>query len=369
MSVVVFKKASYDYEILKPVIFEVLSCLDDHLFDKNTRVLIKPNLLLPTAPENGITTHPFVVKAVAEYVKEKGAHVVISDSPAVGSFRKIMIQGGYYDVFKDMNIEFKAFDGTKKKDIGEPFGEIDIAKEALEADVVINLAKLKTHSQMLLTLGVKNIFGCIVGFKKADWHFKAGVDRQMFARLLVQIYNAVAPSITIVDGILAMEGQGPGKRGIPRFLNVIVGSINAISADMAICSLLGLDQDKLLTNKAAKQLGLASDNIYIKGDFNIVNDFVFPEIGDVVFGPKYLHNIMRKHLIQKPVVDNGLCKLCGECWKYCPAQSISWDVKKIYFDYNTCIRCYCCLEICSHGAIHSKVPLAGKIFRRLLNIR
>ena len=368
MSVVIFKKASYDYEILKPVIFDLLACLDDNLINKNTHVLIKPNLLLPALPESGITTHPLVVKAVAEYVISKGALVVISDSPASGTFRKINIQGGYKDAFKDLNVQFKEFSASVKKDIGDPFGVIDIAKEVLEADVVINLAKLKTHSQMLLTLGIKNIFGCIVGFKKPDWHYRAGIDREMFAQLLVQIYRAVAPSVTIVDGILAVEGQGPGKRGTPRKLDIIVGSKNAVSADMAICSMLGMDHDKVPTLRAAKKLGLADDEIYIKGDFNMINDFVFPEMSNLVFGPKYLHKIIRKHLLYRPVVQNSICKLCGECWKYCPAKAISFNVKKIYFDYNKCIRCYCCLEICPHGAICSKEPLSGRVLRKFLNI-
>jgi len=140
-----------------------------------------------------------------------------------------------------------------------------------------------------------------------------------------------------------------------------------VAADMAICSMLGLDADRLPTNRAAKKLGLAGDKIYISGDFNMVNDFSFPEPGSLTFGPPYLHKFMRKHLTHRPVVDKRLCKLCSECWKYCPAKAIGWNYKKIFFDYNSCIRCYCCIEICPQGAIRAKEPLLGRLARRLFN--
>ncbi len=135
--------------------------------------------------------------------------------------------------------------------MGEPFKKIEIARDALEADVLINLPKLKTHSQMLLTLGVKNLFGCIVGFGKPQWHLRAGVDREVFATLLVRIYQAIRPKLTILDGILAMEGEGPGRGGQPKELGFLLGSADAVALDVAVCRLLGLGEDVLLTNKMA----------------------------------------------------------------------------------------------------------------------
>lgn len=365
MPKVFIKTATYDYETLKPAIFEMLEAMGAGLIPERSRVLIKPNLLLPAQPEAAILTHPHVIRAVVEYVLSKGGSPLISDSPAMGSFEKIQKDGGYYQVLKDLDVDFKAFKTSVSVDIGRPFGHIEIAREAIEADVVINLPKLKTHVGMLLTLGVKNLFGCIVGLKKPGWHLRSGMDRDMFARLLVQIYRAINPSITLVDGILALEGQGPGKGGIPRSLGIIVGGRNAFAVDMAICSMLGIDPDELPTHKAAKNLRLAGNAVNISGDFNIVHNFRLPDTGPLTLGPKPLHRFMRKHLLQRPQVDSLLCRLCGECRQYCPAKAISQDSKAINFDYDGCIRCYCCIEICPYGALRATETAPGRFLRRL----
>lgn len=364
MTTVLFKKASYDYEVVRPIIYNMIEAIGTLTISKNTKVLIKPNLLLPAKPEKAILTHPLLVKAVVDYVLECGGSPVISDSPAMGSLEKILKEGGYTDVFKGLGIEFKRFEISEKIDIGTPFGKIEIAKEAIEADIVINMAKLKTHTQMLLTLGVKNLFGCIVGLRKPEWHLRSGIDREMFATLLVKICAAVNPSITIIDGVLAMEGQGPGKSGLPRHVGIIAGCGSAFDLDRAICQMIGMEPDKLPTNKAARQLGLATDDIQMEGDFEVVQNFRLPDLGNLTFGPKPVQRVIRKHMLQRPVVDNESCELCGECWRYCPAKAIYPKRKKIVFDYDKCIRCYCCLEVCPQGALYAKETLPGKIIRR-----
>ncbi len=366
MDKVYFRKAEYDYTVLKPTIFELIDSSCGVSIGRGTRVLIKPNLLLPAKPETAVITHPLVVKAAAEYVLEKGGTVTISDSPAIGLFGKILKDGGYRKAFEGLDVEFKEFKTSVKIDIGEPFGFIEIAKDALEADAVINIAKLKTHAQMFLTLGVKNIFGCIVGFKKPEWHLRSGIDREMFARLLVRIHRAVSPQVTIVDGILGMEGQGPGKGGTPRRLGVLAGGSSAFAVDVAICGMLGADPDRLPTNKAAKELGLTNYDVEVTGDYEVINNFVFPIQDPLTFGPKPVHRILRKHLVQRPAADKNLCKLCGECWKYCPAWAISHGKDKVSFDYDKCIRCYCCIEVCPEGALKAVETFPGKIIRRLL---
>jgi len=370
MTDVYFKNAEYDYVVLRPIVFEMIETIAGNLIHLQSRVLIKPNFLSAAGPEKAIITHPLVVRAAVEYVLEKGGRPVVADSPGVGSFERILKEGGFKDAFGNLKerVEFKAFKTTAQADIGEPFGHIDIARTAVEADVIINLAKLKTHTQMLLTLGVKNLFGCIVGLKKPEWHLRSGVDRNMFARLLVQICQAIHPAVTIVDGILALEGLGPGRRGKPRHLGVLVGSRSAPAADAAICHMLGIDPYRLPTLRAAAELGVLDGNPKIIGDFNEIFDFKLPELSPLTFGPKPLQKYIRKHFIQRPMVEPEICKMCGECWKICPAKAIAPYEEIIGFDYDRCIRCYCCVEVCPHGALQAVETLPGRLIRKLTRL-
>lgn len=365
MTTVFTRKASYDYDTLKPVVFDLLDSTIPGLIKQNSRVLIKPNLLLPAAPEKGILTHPMIVRAAVEYVLKKEGIPLVADSPAMGSFDKIITMGGFRDAFTDLPVEVREFKQSIKVDTGEPFGRIDIAEDAVNADVIINLPKLKTHTQMLLTMGIKNMFGCVVGLKKPEWHFKTGIDRSMFARLLVAIYKTLKPAVTLVDGILALEGQGPGKRGTPRELGILIAGKNAAAVDMTICSMLGIPPEKLATNMEAKHIGLADGQLYIQGDFPLISGFAIPELSPLTFGPEPVHKIMRRHLLQRPVVDRQICDVCAKCWQYCPAKAIYRNTRQITFDYNRCIRCYCCIEICPQGAIYATEPISGKILKIL----
>ena len=367
MSKVYIRKAEYDYSTLKPIVFEMMDSIAGDLIQKGSRVVIKPNLLLPATPDRAITTHPLIVKAAAEYVISKRARPQISDSPAVGSFEKILKVSGIADALEGLDVEFKEFKEFIPVDVGKPFEKIEIARDAVNADILINLPKIKTHQHMLLTLGIKNLFGCIVGMKKPEWHFRTGIDKEMFAAMLVKIYQALKPAVNIYDGILGMEGQGPGKSGDPREIGVVLGSGDASSADRVISEMLGVDPDQVLTNRIAEEQG--GDGISIDGDLPRIKDFRLPEITPIVFGPKAAHGFFRRHLVQRPECDKAECKLCGECWKYCPAEAITHDKKKIHFDYDKCIRCYCCIEVCPHAALRAVETLTGKVARTLLKIK
>lgn len=368
MHKVIIRKSEYTYPTLKQSIFEMMDSLAGRQIQKNSRVVIKPNLLAPASPDKAIVTHPLVVKAVAEYVLDRGAFPQISDSSAVGSFERVLKDSGIKEALSGLKVHYKEFKESSIVDVGEPFKKIEIASDALNADVLINLPKLKTHMQMGLTLGVKNLFGCIVGMKKPEWHFRTGVNREMFAQLLVKIYRAVNPTITLMDGILAMEGQGPGKRGEPRHLGLLLGSNNAAALDVTVCRMLGIAPDTVLTNKFTMEQGLVADDIIVDGELPRITDFRLPEITPLVFGPQKFHGVLRRHLVQRPECDDSLCKLCGECWKYCPAKAITHSGETIRFDYDKCIRCYCCIEVCPHGALSARETLAGKLTRKMLKL-
>ncbi|HOD34817.1 MAG TPA: DUF362 domain-containing protein [Syntrophales bacterium] len=366
MSRVIVRRSSYHADKLKPHIFEMMSSFGTDAIRTGMRVLVKPNFLSPASPDDGLLTHPAVVRAVCEYLLQKGASVTVGDSPAMGSFEKILRDNGIRDALAGLDVKVEEFSSSAKVDIGEPFGRIDMAEEALRADRVINLPKLKTHSQMLLTLGVKNCFGCIAGFRKAEWHMRAGVNHEMFARLLVQIHRAVNPSLTILDGIIALEGPGPGRGGIPRHLGVLMASDSALAVDVTVCRMLGIDPETLPTNRVARQMGLLPEQIEIEGILPGVEDFKIPGATSLVYGPKPFQGFVRRHLTRRPVADDDLCALCGDCTTFCPAGAIGDKGKKLRFDYDRCIRCYCCIEVCPKGALRTAESFPAALFRKLI---
>jgi uncharacterized protein (DUF362 family)/Pyruvate/2-oxoacid:ferredoxin oxidoreductase delta subunit len=366
MADVLVRKASYNYPELKPVFFEMIEALAGEKVKRGCRVLIKPNMLSAAAPENAILTHPLIIKAAVEYVLEKGAHPRVSDSPAIGSFARIIKMNKIDEALTGLDVVCTPFKNTMLIDIGKPYGKIEIARDAVEADIIINLPKLKTHTQMLLTLAVKNMFGCIVGFKKSQWHMRAGTDTDAFARLLIAIHQSIKPTISILDGILALEGEGPGRGGKPRQIGVLMGSDDSFALDMAVCRMLGISYKSvpILKNAAAMEL---LPSFKVTGDLPQITDFQLPPSSGIIWGPRFLHDFMRRHTMALPVCDDSLCEMCSQCWTMCPAKAIEEFAEKIKFDYKKCIRCYCCIEVCPYGALHAQETIGGKITRKLMN--
>jgi uncharacterized protein (DUF362 family)/Pyruvate/2-oxoacid:ferredoxin oxidoreductase delta subunit len=362
---ILIRRGVYEYGTLKPLIFATLDAFLRDRVRSGVRVIIKPNLLAPARPEKAIVTHPLVIRAVAEYVLRKGATVTVSDSQAMGRFDRVLKESGIRDAMRGLDVEFREFKDSVEVDVGEPFKKIEIARDAMEADILINLPKLKTHTQMRMTLGVKNLFGCVVGLRKPEWHFRTGVNRELFATLLVKIHHAVGPALTLVDGVLAMQGQGPGRSGTPRELGIIAAGSNTYALDVALCRILGVEPYSVFTNKAAGDMGYIPDDFEIEGEAPVLDDFDVPDIVPLVFGPERMRGFMRRHLVQRPLSDDSACRMCGECWRYCPAKAISRQGSRIHFDYDKCIRCYCCIEVCPQGALQAKEPLLGKVVRKL----
>jgi len=364
MSHVIVRQTTYESHTLRPLIFEMMEAMGGAEIHGGSRVLIKPNLLAPATPRQAILTHPAIVRLVVEYALAKGARPLVADSPAIGSFDMILRMSGIRDALKGLDCECRPFQNSVLVDIGRPFGEIAIAEEAVQADVIVNLAKLKTHSQMLLTLTVKNLFGCIIGYRKPEWHMRAGTDRQTFARLLVLIGRTLKPSFNILDGILTLEGQGPGRGGIPKLLGVLMAGRDPFAVDLTVCRMLDLDPGQVPVLKAAAETDGLLTEPEIDGTLPEIRGFCLPRLTSPVFGPRFLHGFIRRQLLQRPVCDGVLCQMCGECGKICPAGAITPKETLLHFDYERCIRCYCCIEVCPFGALRSAETLAGRIVRR-----
>jgi uncharacterized protein (DUF362 family)/Pyruvate/2-oxoacid:ferredoxin oxidoreductase delta subunit len=326
---------------------------------RGDRVLIKPNLLIAKHPERCVTTHPALVKAVAQLVLEARGIPAIGDSPAVGSLPRVAAQAGIAGVADELGctlVEFKEV-AEARTDEAFTFRRFELAKAALEADVIINLPKVKTHSQTLLTLGVKNIFGCIPGMRKAQWHFKAGIDHAYFAAMLAELCQIVKPALTIIDGVIGMEGDGPGN-GDPRLLGLILAGDNPHALDTVICHIIGVAPEDLLTIRAARERGFeGTDPKQIKVLGQQVEDlevtpFRLPGRFDVQWNlPGFIKRPLKNVFMPKPKVDEALCVKCGACAEVCPPQAISVSEKRVRIDFRRCIRCYCCQEVCPEGAM------------------
>ena len=333
---------------------------------EGSRVLLKPNLLFGKSPEKAVTTHPAVVKGVIQIVREAGGVPFIGDSPSVGSLMRTAEKAGIKAVANELICPLVEFNNPvlPSQRRGNIFKQLEIDQTVLEADVIINLPKFKTHSLTLLTLGVKNLFGCVPGPRKALWHLKAGEDRKTFAQILVDIYQVIQPSLTILDGIVGMEGNGPNS-GRPIPLGLILASRDSVSLDQIACDLVGISRESLLTNRVAIEQGLGKDGIEVVGerveDVRIPH-FQFPTLSQPDWNlPGFLRRALKNALASKPVVQEEMCNACGQCSEICPPKALVRKEKDLVFDYGRCIRCLCCLEVCPEGAISIKQGWALRI--------
>lgn len=340
---------------------------------KNERILLKPNLLAGKPPEKAVTTHPDVVRAVIRLVKEAGATPVVGDSPGLGTAVKAAEKSVVLKACKDEGVELIDLKTLviAENPSGRTFKRLEVAAEALDADGIINIPKLKTHAQMFLTLGVKNLFGCVPGKLKPQWHLSAGVDSIHFASMLLDLYSFLSPRLTVLDGIVAMEGNGPGN-GTPRPLGLLFASPDAVALDTIVTEALGASIEDSPLLRAAKArgmkgadiseiklLGAEMESIKVKG-------FRFPPLVSVNFTeklPYFLDRRLRKALTSRPRVEHRDCTLCNICVEVCPPK-IMESAERIAIDYDRCIRCYCCQEICPSGAIS---PVEGWL-KRLLRL-
>lgn len=330
-----------------------------------TKVLVKPNLLMAKEPESGIDTHPEVVRAAVRILKEINCQIYIGDGPSVwGGYAKdvdeVYEKSGIKQIAEEEGISLVKFDKRRWR------GKFPLTTWLDECDFLISIAKFKTHDLMTLTAAVKNIFGLIPGTYKTELHkmyFEAGD----FAKILVDIYQEARPALTIVDGIVAMEGDGPGSGGKLRNTGLLLAGNDAVALDSILALIMGLKPQDILSTKEAAQRGLGVcdiQSISIKGERLedvIASSFRLPSTSLKTKIPRPIVEILKKFIRFYPVVQQNNCILCSACIQACPNKIISIKNKRIIFDYSGCIACFCCQEACPASAIKVKKSILAKM--------
>lgn len=302
----------YDVDYLRQQLETLLDPLGglQQFVKPGDRVLLKPNLLTGARPSQECTTRPEIVYGVAQMVKAAGGHPFLGDSPAFGSALGVAKANGLLDWAQQLDLPIVELHGKRYETGDDEFGSLRLSKEAMEADVLINLPKVKSHGQLTMTLGVKNLFGCVPGKMKAWWHMEAGKDRQRFGTMLVQTARLLAPDLTLVDGILGHEGNGPSG-GEPRQLGLLAASPDVFALDRALLAVLQVPAETVPTVAAAQRLGLCPELAeitfpYLSPQTFQVEDWRLPDsLAPIDFGmPRVVKSTFR-HLyirfIQEPL--------------------------------------------------------------------
>ena len=363
----------YEPDLLSSKVVEVLNLLGglDKYIRPGMKVLLKPNLLSAKAPERGITTHPELVAAVAREVRKLGATVIVGDSPggAKRGVKRVWENTGMLTMAEREGIELVNFESGGVVPFAIDGKKYFLAKPAVEADFIINLPKLKTHVLMLMTGAVKNMFGLIPGFRKGQYHKEAPKSAD-FAQIIVDILSLRPPQLTIMDAILTMEGDGPSS-GEPRWANLILASTDPVAIDVIAAEIIGLRPDKVQTTRIAAEAGLGAgwpelidvigeqiDNIKIP-DFKLTSNRAL----ELIPGP--LAKLAGRLVWVRPAIDNLVCTKCNICVTSCPTGALSNNNGEIpSFNYDRCINCWCCHELCPSKALFVDQSWLAKKFIR-----
>ena len=330
-------------------------------------IVIKANLVTFLKPERAATTHPSLLCALVRMLTQRGAHVVVGDSP--GGLYNAAFVGKVYQATGMEQVEQAG--GHLNRDFGHASAEypegtvcrkFTYTSYLDQADAIINFCKLKTHGMMAMTCGAKNMFGSIPGAMKPEYHFRYP-DPRDFARMIVDLDEYFKPRLTIVDGVTCMEGNGP-TGGTPRHVGLLAASESPHKVDLVCSKLLGLERAEVPTLEAALERGLIPPTVEELTIHGNLDDFVVEDFQRIETGNGHLFEgdgkklssrlrgaFMAKVYSQKPKVIRRDCVGCGVCRDICPAKTIRIEKGKAVIDRKNCIRCFCCQEFCPKSAM------------------
>jgi len=341
------------------------------------RILLKPNMLRSRKIDSGCTTHPAVFEAVIRLLEEADCtRLFYGDSPGRGMPEKVAEEVGLAEVADRHHISLGEFDHGRTVAFpeGQATKRFELSQAAIDADAIISLSKMKTHGLTRITGAIKNQYGCIYGFNKGAGHARFPNGSQ-FSRMLVDLNRMLKPRLFIMDGIIAMEGNGPGS-GTPVPMNCLLFSDDPVALDATFARMVDLNPEYVPPIVAGAEMALGT---YEKEQITLVGDgfgsFVNREfaveripVRDETTNRLSKLRFVRGWLTRKPVIVKERCIQCGICVASCPL-----DIKALAFeetaggrypkyDYHLCIRCYCCQEMCPKKAIVVKTPFLGKLF-------
>ncbi len=330
-----------------------------------SRVLVKPNLLMAKEPEFGVDTHPEVVRAVIRMLKEINCTIYLGDGPSVWGSQidnvdEVYEKSGMKKVCKEESVELVNFEHKRWRK------NLPLAAWLDKCDCVVNIPKFKTHELTLLTGAIKNLFGLVWKTHKTELHKKYFYVSD-FSKILVDIYEEVKPALTVIDGIVAMEGDGPATSGKLRNVGLLLAGCDGVALDSVLALIMGIKPFDVLTTKeaSARSLGVADiKSISIVGEKledAIGAPFILPSTSFKKKIPRPIIEIAKKLIKYYPCVEQGNCVKCAACIQACPNRAITLKNDRLIFDYAKCIACFCCQEACPNAAIKIKRNIWAKM--------
>ncbi|MDD4877689.1 MAG: DUF362 domain-containing protein [Candidatus Nanoarchaeia archaeon] len=320
-----------------------------------SKVLLKPNVLMGAKPEKAITTNPAIIDAVCTILEKHKCEILIGESSGVvkeGGVLEAFEECGIAEAAKKHNAKLVSFGHEKIIKVENEkavFAKtMYLPKIFFDVDLIINLPKMKTHALMLFTGAVKNLFGCIPGGRKQEYHAEANT-KEKFANLLLDIWQNVKPQLSIMDGIEGMDGNGPSNGNVVS-PNLILASDNAIALDIVAEKIVGFEGE-VLTNRFAVKRGLINKEEIKHGE---LPSFKFRKPSTAASAmPSWLSGYFLKKGKAYPVIDKKKCRNCKTCVNVCPVQAMKMEGYP-ECDKKKCITCYCCQEMCPYDAIQLK---------------